>query len=429
MTVAIETDNGWLRDPGGQPSKKVTKDLGSDGQYAFEYVSHTDTIKSTLKATVKKKGTLYSLLPPYDSSTEELYNYKYYTFNTIMTDGQYDTPYSNLNSQSGIESWLGVSHHSGGAISSLFLRGIGEINSTQLTIPVDAGDAVNGIVPASGTIKIENELITYSGKTLMDGYKPAFVATGRGANGTAAVSHGKIIGNTNIPVYLQTTLVSELTPTATQINVVSTQAANQSGVLTIGSELIKYSGKTDTAFLNCKRSGKSSKYKKDTALYFEFARLGTLVSRYIHYYSLLENTARPVNPALILVHLQKEKQLISTKNPSDKALNLAMGKTINGIATATWLLDQLEYGIRVARDRYHELGSYAGEITQIKKSDNDNFFYKEPNNNNKLIRAKFKIVNKATRALFKYTNYVSYLPGKPYGGNALFYTLWTQYGF
>ena len=261
MSVEIETDFGLLRATGTQPDKKISGVLSTEGVYSFDYISETNDVKSALKATVRKKGAFYSLLPPYANYVDEIYNYKYYNFNSIITDSQYDSPYQNLNSQQGIENWLSVSHTNSGAISSLYNRGIGQIDSNQLIIPVDAGDAINSVLPASGVIRIENELISFASKTMLDGYKPALVATSRGVNGTTAAAHGDITANTNIPAYLQTSLASSITATTTQITVASTSGAKQRGILYIGAEAVTYNGKTDVSFLNCVRSKKAAPYR------------------------------------------------------------------------------------------------------------------------------------------------------------------------
>ena len=75
--------------------------------------------------------------------------------------------------------------------------GAAGITATDTTITVDTVDATT-IAPATGTIKIENELVTYTGVTAT-----TFTGCTRGAFGTTAATHAD-----NVPVYPARTITT-----------------------------------------------------------------------------------------------------------------------------------------------------------------------------------------------------------------------------
>ncbi len=450
LITNVQTDYGYLKDDGSSDQKKnISKFLDYEGRASLTYVSHEETAKATLQADVRDNNNAVI----YSKDTEEVYNFKYckaidrcYDFNEIITDPQYTTTPSNLNSQEVIEAWL----KSKG--SGLAYRGIGEIDSTQTIIPVDSGDNNNAAIPYSGVIKIENEEITYSGKTTTEFYVPTLIATQRGANGTTASMHGDIQENTNISVSLRTTLTSALSPTDTTINVASTAGAvkrkddegNLRYFIRINNAEIKCTELSGNSFTACKPAKQT--YAANTPVFYEIGRLGALVSRVIDYETKNEikrlnigsdlvveigtgtliGPGKPVSAALMLTHLQKESQLIGTTEPKSIKLNTALGVKTDDQNLQTCLLDQLARGIATARNRFYEI-THGFPI--ISGTDKIRLYVQPKDNNKKEIPVRFEINNKATKSLFAYTPYVTSMPVSSYGGNALFWTLWDQYGF
>jgi len=192
------------------------------------------------------------------------------------------------------------------------------------------------------------------------------------------------------------------------------------------------------------------RYAMNTPVFFEIGRLGTLVSRIVDYEAnneidrpnigsakvaeigngILRGAGKPVSTALILTHLGKEQGCIKKNGQSlEKVLPEAMGVKTDDQAIKTWLLDQLIRGIAVTRKKYYEVNDKFPLVTKIAKKENDNYFYNEPDKAKKKIKVKFTIKNKATMSLLSYTPFVTSEPVPKYGGNALFWWFWDEFGF
>ncbi len=174
---------------------------------------------------------------------------------------------------------------------------------------------------------------------------------------------------------------------------------------------------------------------------YEVGKLGTLVSRIIDYETKNEikrsgkvgeigngtfaGSGKPISAALMLTHLQKENGLIKKGTLKPEQLNEALGVKSGGQAVPTWFLDQLARGLATARNRFYEIT----DSFPIISSDAQGYLYVHPKVTKKDIPVRIKINNKATKSLLIYTPYVTSEPSPDYGGNALFWAVWTGFGF
>ena len=110
-----------------------------------------------------------------------------------------------------------------------------QISATATTINV----ATTAGFAASGSLLIEDEIITYSGLT-----PTTFTGCTRGTGGTTAVIHN---------IYEGVVQYSTVT-----ITVISTASFSASGFIGIDGEYIKYAGKTSTTFTGCVRGYNST---------------------------------------------------------------------------------------------------------------------------------------------------------------------------
>ncbi|MDP3979820.1 MAG: hypothetical protein Q8Q33_00240 [Chlamydiota bacterium] len=104
------------------------------------------------------------------------------------------------------------------------------------------------IFASSGLLKIDQELIAYSGKSVS-----AFTGLSRGLGGTSPAAH-----SSGAPVYPAATLSSAINATVTTIAVSNTLGFLDSGTIQVGSELMDYKGKTTNSFVDLERGAYSS---------------------------------------------------------------------------------------------------------------------------------------------------------------------------
>jgi hypothetical protein len=127
--------------------------------------------------------------------------------------------------------------------------------------------------------------------------------------------------------------------------------------------------------------------------------------------------AQGINVELILVTLQKEKGLISDPAPTQAKLNDAMG-----LPASSNIKSQIEDGAQAFKDNFdnaptmpyvfsHGRGQGVGYCDGAGAQD----------------YPRVKVTTKATCSLYNYTPWIRYTTTG--GGNFLFYTMWTQYGF
>ena len=109
--------------------------------------------------------------------------------------------------------------------------------NSQTTVTVSSTDGF----PDTGTLLVGNERITYTGKT-----DTTFTGLTRGSDNTTAAAAA------------DTTLNGAITDIVTTITVASTAGFAESGSLIIGSELVTYTGKTDTTFTGLTRGAFST---------------------------------------------------------------------------------------------------------------------------------------------------------------------------
>lgn len=387
-----------------------------------------------------------------------IYNYHEYDFNQILTDEEYATTPSNLDTAAKVEAWLAARK------SVLANRGGGEVSAGATAVLVDGGDEANAALPASGIIRIDKEEIEYNGQTLVDGYKPALMATRRGANGTTPAMHNA--GNANALVYLGTQIVTVGTsPTGAMIlEVAAVDGGRVQGELILGTQRVYYTSKTASGFVLSEPMAVPP--APGTPVFYPIGRAGTLVSRIIVEESR-KVASQPVSVAVILTHLKKEYGLVDLKEGTlkpeklNELLNDAMGVT--GVSG---LLNELVHGIGTARKRFYEIpDTYQGEITKVTKSCKPcNYYYAEPEGSVnidftltpaerlaqkaggktkeeaiKIFKSvksrhgvKLRIMNRATRALYKYTTHVTVwnvIANGARGGNSLFAKCWKDLGF
>ena len=110
-----------------------------------------------------------------------------------------------------------------------------QVSATATTLTVDT---TTGFA-ASGSLLVEDEIITYSGRTAT-----TFTGCTRGTSGTTAVIHDALEGVTQY--------------STVTIAVVSTTGFAASGTVGIGGETITYSGVTPTSFTGCVRGYNST---------------------------------------------------------------------------------------------------------------------------------------------------------------------------
>jgi len=135
------------------------------------------------------------------------------------------------------------------------------ITSTDVTIPLSN----ISILANSGTILIDSEQITYTGKDLVNN---TITGCTRGVNATTAATH-----LTSATVYelttslttaefilgvIATSLTSNITTTDTTIPVSDTSYFPTTGIFYIDNEEISYTGKTLTSFTGCTRGSNST---------------------------------------------------------------------------------------------------------------------------------------------------------------------------
>ena len=132
---------------------------------------------------------------------------------------------------------------------------------TRLTSDIDYDDTViivddTSAFPSSGLIIIEQEIISYSGKT-----PTSFTGITRGAN---AADYDEA---STVTFYVR--LEESINDTDDEIEVNSTHGFPASGVICIEDELIQYSSKTDTEFTGCIR-GTNAATHADDAVHLSF---------------------------------------------------------------------------------------------------------------------------------------------------------------
>jgi hypothetical protein len=419
---------------GGGAANPVKVKTGDDGQATTTITAATlDGVKtrssiSTVKATAggndPATATIYMFRSRTTPGPPEV---KFFHFNAILTDDEYTKAPDNLNAPEKIETWLRTPHFPKKTplhISGLAWRGYGPISKDETDVLVDPVD----VLPNAGTIRIGEEEITYTGKNL--NYPPKLTGCGRGANQTNKAEHNQ--GNANDTVLLKTELDADIDEKATTIQVKSIDGAAKSrggkGQLVIGNEIITYTGWDATAkkFTSCVRGQNAAPHKKDDPAFYEVARAGTLISRIIHY-TCVDNK---ISPAVVLVQLEKEAELIRTENPADDKLNNAMGlKLPNGQQWMTNPKHQLEYGVKnVLRKYYDDAPDMPHIFPKGRIADHGIRYYVSDQANPKSPSVRVRIENKATYALYKFTPWIrSSASG---GGTYLFRELWDfQFGF
>jgi Tfp pilus assembly protein PilX len=117
----------------------------------------------------------------------------------------------------------------------------GAISAAVTTLPVDSAAGF----PTSGTLLIDNELVTYTGKTAT-----SFTGVTRGTNTTTAAIH---TDKSEVALAPAGTLSGAITASVTSIPVGSTASYASSGRILIDSELIDYIQTTATSFLGATR--------------------------------------------------------------------------------------------------------------------------------------------------------------------------------
>ena len=129
-----------------------------------------------------------------------------------------------------------------------------------------------------------------------------------------------------------------------------------------------------------------------------------------------------LNPAVVLVMLQKEQSLISTNN--EKVTQYKLNNAMNAGVSSN-LRDQIEYGIDRLK-RWYLFNENYKEVQFPYLWQNIYYYYKDDSSG--LIRGSVIINNKATYSLFQYEDYINREKVTD-GGNWLFQNLWKQYSF
>ncbi len=130
--------------------------------------------------------------------------------------------------------------------------------TTKLSASIGGGDTTIGVddtalFPSSGTIKIESEEISYTGKTAT-----SFTGCTRGVNGTNQVSHsaGTLVIETRMTVTVKDTSQFEMLAHGSSYSHLPNATV---GYIKIEDEIISYTGKTATTFTGCLRGVLNSK--------------------------------------------------------------------------------------------------------------------------------------------------------------------------
>ncbi len=474
----------------GAGSLNETVKAAVDENYLSNYVLYQAGIgtgKDTIIGQMKRIITILGLTKEVSEGAQSeaiIYNYDNYDFNYIMDNKQY-TESNTFKTPKDIEDWL---INKG---SPLAYRGIGKITAADNLIPI--GSPIIESLPDSGTIRVDNEEMQYTRKTeitseyygwsvanlqkqyqgeiyiINDSSTDNLSITGPGvyvANRTNAVDHGSVTDNTNIKVEFKTELSETVGADSDIIPVGSTAAAvavDDVYTVTVGDETFPCKGKTIDAFTDCQRGKSAKDHNGDSAVYFEVGKLGTLVSKIIHQKCTNNDYPDRLNPAIMLTHIQKEQSLHSLRDADDieAALNKALGVKVpaRGIVVGgsksmtfsltegTFLLDQLIRSIKIARKWYGE-PTKEELITPITGNKKKDYYYVSPDSNRNFatgggVAVKFRIMNRTSQALYKYTPWVTTYPKKECkprklpdnsvfnfcGGQSLFVGTWKQYEF
>lgn len=115
------------------------------------------------------------------------------------------------------------------------------LNSTETTITVFSASGF----PSSGNIKIDSEIINYTGTT-----STTFTGCTRGFAGTTAESHTNVA---YVDLSLETSTLQSLSDSATSIVLSDSTGFASSGIILIGSEQITYSGISTNTLTGCAR--------------------------------------------------------------------------------------------------------------------------------------------------------------------------------
>jgi hypothetical protein len=407
-------------DSGDGTVAPATDTTDAAGDASSTLTAGTAIGRTKVKAVVASTGTARVKVYMYKQEVAAGPPAVYYDFNEIISDADFTTAPTSLDSRDKIELWLRDPHHPASSptlISGLAWRGYGPITAADVDVLADPITSL----PSSGTVRIDNEEIAYTSKQTT--YPPKLTGCTRGANGTSAAAHNS--GNANSIVLLKTTLNGAVNATDTTIAVDSTTAATKSrgtGLFIIENEQITYTSWDPTAktFNGCTRGANgttAAAHADNTAAFYEVARAGTLISSIIQE----ECSAHNVSPCVVLVHLQKEQQLISIESPTDGRLNHGMG--LSGAPTN--IKDQIERGIGNSLRYWYDNAPAVPHIFPKGTPGGTGIGYADTVDGN--VGLRLKINNAASYSLYKFTPWIRATTAGM--GNYLFYDLWDQYGF
>lgn len=120
----------------------------------------------------------------------------------------------------------------------------GALGAFDTTVSISA--VPSSSVPTEGYAQINDEIIIYTGKTVVGPSATALTGCIRGAFGTppVALASGTVVGLGAVNVAVVTTTSGPVTSTATVIPVTSSASFPVSGTAYLGTEIISYTGKT-----------------------------------------------------------------------------------------------------------------------------------------------------------------------------------------
>ncbi len=360
------------------------------------------TGKTVIKTTADDSTCL-------DTANVYMYKQSYsgsdFDFNTMMTNTEFTTSPANLDTEAEIQTWL---NGKTGQLKNKY-RAVQNSADDKKVFVLSASNA-----PSTGTIKIDNEEMSYS--SVRDRNR-VFIISTRGANGTSVASHA-----IDTDVYIKTLLDGAINKNVTTITVDSTAGASSSGTLKIESEDITYTGTTATTFTGCTRGAngtQSASHADNTPVFYYKTTVGIPPAKIIYE----ECNRQTINTEVVLTMLQREQSLITDSTPTETQYNLAMGYNAQN---PTDLEQQLYDGTRVLRLRYDDdkpipfvfgyetgYGSDWGKRSHYDTTDGT-------------VQVKLRTANKSTYSFFLYNPYTVTSNG---GGNYLFFQVWKVFGF